>query len=257
MADSRGATEGEALRLARELIEWASKPHTLEITPDDNEPDDDFTRVMRSIRENTITVCRALLSRSEKTSTDAAPQVPAQVLPLAGGLESGDKALNVLKAPDNPAPAVAAFTHSASGSTSDTPRTDSADDPTMRMTNRHERVLDVSRQLERELAGANRRAHYEATWHNHYALKEQSRTQSATERIYVHCGEMVESNGRRTWIVSLGRTPDAEPWDCHQVYTDSIEGRARYEADKLKHFLGQGPEPDITKYSVDSRNNER
>lgn len=28
--------------------------------------------------------------------------------------------------------------------------------------------------LERELADANKRAHYEATWHNHYAIKEQT-----------------------------------------------------------------------------------
>jgi hypothetical protein len=48
-----------AVELARELVEWAERPHVVEI----EEPDDELTAEMRVIRENTLIVCRALLAR--------------------------------------------------------------------------------------------------------------------------------------------------------------------------------------------------
>lgn len=65
--------------------------------------------------------------------------------------------------------------------------------------------------------------------------------------------EMCESNGRVTWVVYLAKSPTAYPWDCHQVYSDTIEGRARYKAAALSHFLGLGPQPDILAFDTDQQ----
>ena len=62
---------------------------------------------------------------------------------------------------------------------------------------------------------------------------------------------MKESNGKTTWTVFLAKPGQTMPWDWYQVYSDTIKGRAEYEADKLKHFLGQGPEPDLLSYDTD------
>lgn len=70
--------------------------------------------------------------------------------------------------------------------------------------------------------------------------------------LYVSCGRLEESNGRVTWGVFLGKSADAKPWDCHQIYADRIEGRAQYEAANLRHFLGQGPKPDILAFNTDA-----
>lgn len=70
--------------------------------------------------------------------------------------------------------------------------------------------------------------------------------------LTVTCGDMHESNGRVTWVVFLRRHGD-DIMDAHQVYADEIEGRAKYEAAKLMHFLGQGPEPDILAFDTDAR----
>jgi hypothetical protein len=70
--------------------------------------------------------------------------------------------------------------------------------------------------------------------------------------LLVKLASMSESNGCVTWDVLLAKTADAAPWDCLAVYSDTIKGRAEYEADRLKHFLGQGPEPDILDYDTDA-----
>lgn len=70
--------------------------------------------------------------------------------------------------------------------------------------------------------------------------------------VHVRFAEMRESNGRVTWFVSLARSEDATPMDCHQVYSSNIKGCAEYERDALKHFLGQGPVPDILAYDTDA-----
>lgn len=70
--------------------------------------------------------------------------------------------------------------------------------------------------------------------------------------LTVTCGCMEESNGRKTWAVLLKRHTDDTPMDAHQVYADEIEGRAMYEAAKLRAFLGQGPEPDILAFDTDA-----
>lgn len=74
------------------------------------------------------------------------------------------------------------------------------------------------------------------------------------QKLHVKLGEMGESNGRVTWIVHLAKSEDEAPWDSYQVYSDAIKGRAEYEAARLKHFLGQGPEPDIGAFAVDACN---
>lgn len=70
--------------------------------------------------------------------------------------------------------------------------------------------------------------------------------------LHVQVAEMGESNGRVTWIVYLKLTEDAAPWDSYQVYDSTIKGRAEYEAARLRHFLGQAPEPDMTDFDVDA-----
>ena len=61
---------------------------------------------------------------------------------------------------------------------SDTPRTDEAELSILDIQNGHGPSpyvpAELARQLERELAAANKRAHYEATWHNHYARLQQA-----------------------------------------------------------------------------------
>ncbi len=69
--------------------------------------------------------------------------------------------------------------------------------------------------------------------------------------LSVLLSSMRESNGRETWGVRLLKSGDAF-WDGHSVYTDAIKGRAQYEADSLKHFLGLGPAPDILSYDTDA-----
>lgn len=69
--------------------------------------------------------------------------------------------------------------------------------------------------------------------------------------IEVSVGRMTESNGRVTWMVMLHRQGAQTLLNGHQVYSSHIEGRAQYEAAALRHFLGQGPEPDILDYDTD------
>ena len=76
---------------------------------------------------------------------------------------------------------------------------------------------------------------------------------SGERGISVACGCMVESNDRRTWIVFLRRSGE-NVMDSYQVYSDEIEGRAQYEAAKMRHFLGQGPEPDILDFDTEAKN---
>lgn len=54
----------EALRLARELVEWAEK-YSVGYPPDGNE----YSRAMHAIRDNTLTVCRALLAAKSVSAT--------------------------------------------------------------------------------------------------------------------------------------------------------------------------------------------
>lgn len=68
--------------------------------------------------------------------------------------------------------------------------------------------------------------------------------------LEVHVGCMTENGGRKTWIVHLCRL-GSEPLFCgYQIYSSPSEGRARYEAASLKHFLGQGPFPDILAFDT-------
>lgn len=70
-------------------------------------------------------------------------------------------------------------------------------------------------------------------------------------KLRVELISLEESNGRITHVVYLAKEENEHPWDWYQVYSDSIRGRAEYEADKLKHFLGQGPYPNILDYETD------
>ena len=68
--------------------------------------------------------------------------------------------------------------------------------------------------------------------------------------IRVSVGCMSESNGRETWFVTLHHEGDDTKFGGLQIYSDAIEGRARYEAERLKHFFGQAPEPDILAFDT-------
>lgn len=61
---------------------------------------------------------------------------------------------------------------------------------------------------------------------------------------------MRESNGNVTYYVSLAYSEDALPWDCYSVYSSRVKGRAKYEAARLRHFLGQGPAPNILDFET-------
>ncbi len=74
------------------------------------------------------------------------------------------------------------------------------------------------------------------------------RTADPDPRVEVAC--LSESNGRKTWYVSLYRA-GAGKFDGFSVYSSESEGRARYHAEEYKHFFGQAPKPDILKF--DSR----
>jgi len=69
------------------------------------------------------------------------------------------------------------------------------------------------------------------------------------EPVAVKVCKMKESNGRVTWIVFLVKADD-DPFRGHQIYSSEIEGRAEYEAARLRHFFGQGPEPDILAFDT-------
>jgi hypothetical protein len=96
--------------------------------------------------------------------------------------------------------------------------------------------------------------HAEPTWNGKRfdvkrALYDRQQPSEAVH-VKVHLTCMTESNGVKTWGVCLARSPDASAFDALQVYADSIKGRAEYEADRLRHFFGQGPEPDILSYDT-------
>jgi hypothetical protein len=73
---------------------------------------------------------------------------------------------------------------------------------------------------------------------------------AAAPELTVKLAEMRESNGNVTWNVLLVKAGDSLV-NGHSVYTDRIKGRAEYEADSLRHFLGQGPYPDMLAYATD------
>lgn len=74
----------------------------------------------------------------------------------------------------------------------------------------------------------------------------------APGEIIVSVSEMNESNGNTWYSVMLSSEPGQKPWDCHQVYSDKIKGRAEYEAAQLKHFLGQAEKPNILDFDTDA-----
>jgi len=82
-------------------------------------------------------------------------------------------------------------------------------------------------------------------------LAEVAKKEAPIATLSVKVASMHESNGRITWMVFLAKSPDAVLWDCHQVYSDAIEGRARYVAAELAHFLDLGPKPDIFDFDID------
>lgn len=125
----------EAVKLARELIDFASKPHPLEITPEDCEPDDEFTETIRAVRQNTIKICRALIAVSHEL-----PNTPCERL--------GD--------PRSPAESCQEGVEAGAG----TPRTDSLiagqeSRKAIYFPLRLDEMTELARQLERELAEAN------------------------------------------------------------------------------------------------------
>ena len=68
--------------------------------------------------------------------------------------------------------------------------------------------------------------------------------------------EMKESNGRVTWTVYIALQGQSMPWDWLPIYSDSIKGRAEYEASRAKYFFGLGPEPDILAFDTDLKEDQ-
>lgn len=66
----------------------------------------------------------------------------------------------------------------------------------------------------------------------------------------IHLCSMKESNGKETWIVMMTKTKEESVFRGLQIYSDSIKGRAEYEADRLRYFFDQRSEPDILKYDT-------
>lgn len=85
-----------------------------------------------------------------------------------------------------------------------------------------------------------------------YQLAESAARQTEDGGLSVRLCEMHESNGNVTWDVRIAKSQDASLLDTFSVYIDTIKGRAEYEADSLKHFLGLGPLPYILAYDTDA-----
>lgn len=65
---------------------------------------------------------------------------------------------------------------------------------------------------------------------------------------WVSVGCVSESNGKKTWVVTLynGEPKTVkEMFRGFEVYHSALENRARYEAERYKHFFGQAAEPDL------------
>gem|GEM_PF-5961034 len=75
--------------------------------------------------------------------------------------------------------------------------------------------------------------------------------QQAIPSVIVSVNQMKESNGNQWWSVDLRRNADDKAWDGIEVYTDKIEGRALYEAARLRHFFGQCEKPFILDFDTD------
>jgi len=71
------------------------------------------------------------------------------------------------------------------------------------------------------------------------------------EQIIVSVCEMKESNGNCWFSVMLQKNNKQSIFDSYQVYSSTIKGRAEYEAEKLKHTLGQAPNPNILDFETD------
>lgn len=67
-------------------------------------------------------------------------------------------------------------------------------------------------------------------------------------KLRVEVIALEESNGNVTHSVYLAKEGDNMPWDWYCVYSSNKKQHAEYEAAKLNHFLGIGPEPDILDY---------
>ena len=76
--------------------------------------------------------------------------------------------------------------------------------------------------------------------------------QQAIPAVFVNVSHMKESNGNQWWTVNLSRNADDNPLDGIGVYTDTIEGRALYEAARLRHFFGQCDNPCILDFDTDA-----
>lgn len=66
----------------------------------------------------------------------------------------------------------------------------------------------------------------------------------------VNINHMKESNGNEWWTVTLNKTADSKIWNGYQVYSSKIQGRAEYEAARLRHFFGQADKPNILDFDT-------
>lgn len=69
--------------------------------------------------------------------------------------------------------------------------------------------------------------------------------------LTVEVSHMKETNGNQWWSVMLLKE-GGKIWDGYQVYSSKIKGRADYEADELRYFLGlSDKKPFILDYDTD------
>lgn len=79
--------------------------------------------------------------------------------------------------------------------------------------------------------------------------------ETAKPELTVWFGSMPESNGKHNWTVMLGHKDDV--WSGITIERTEYKDRARYEADRLRHLIGELAEaPDICAYDADLRTSE-
>jgi hypothetical protein len=80
---------------------------------------------------------------------------------------------------------------------------------------------------------------------------EQMKKDAELSQPVISVYEMRESNGKCWFNVYLQKNKEQSIFDAYQVYTTTIKGRADYEAEQLKHTLGQAPHPNILDFKTD------
>lgn len=85
-------------------------------------------------------------------------------------------------------------------------------------------------------------------------LRRAAMLQGAESRpeLTVWYGSMLETNGKTNWIAMLHRKGQ-HPWDGITIECSGYPDRVRYEADRMRHLIGElSEEPDILEYDSEA-----